>query len=847
MEDKTLLDIKRELIAYISEQFSRDYQELFEIRDGESQFLWLSVKPEYKSLLYTVLGENELNFDLTGATSAEMPRSVIYDILPTRNDESFVRIMDDNGYEPKTVINNERRILEKNLGIALQSKEVKMLVSKQALKHLLDEIKNRIQSNVNFWWINAAEKWNIDSLEVGGEENYSAKDAKGKYKRYVEDLREGDLLVGYQAKVGIVGLLQITQEANERERYHFKLLYKFEERTTLQELKKLPLFSQSSLSKTLQGSLHMLDRDLFLEILNTTELTPIEPNVEVTSISAVLHSDNYAEEDLLNFELYSQAISSFIKHKSTRAPLTIGVLAPWGRGKTSLMRFIARKFDGYQKQTYSEASMGLLKNSDLLRNFSDLKYSFDKLQYPIIWFNAWKYQNADQIWSALAHETITQLVKQLPNDAARERFHFLLHLKRINKDKVRTDLHNYAFKKLFGKAGYIAALVLIPIAIGLGLFKWFPNFAGLAGFLSIIPTLAASYFANLRQVSNEEVKINFNEYLKQPDYSNNVGLLHQVEDDLRKVFELLVDKEHPAIIFIDDLDRCSPQKTAEVIEAINLFISSDFNRCFFILGQDAQMVAASLEVAYKDINNKLSSVHRSHGSLGWYFLEKFIQLQFSIPSINGEQSKNFLSELLKTEERRDADDTNMTEEIIEQKSRTPQGRREIATSIEKLPKSKRKVALQEKFIEEQAKNFDDHDPEVQELIDTYSEYLESSPRLIKRFVNLYRFYRFMQLAAPDRGIENINPQQIGGWVVIMLKWPQFSRFIQWENDKIFDNQSPIEKVAQIESRIKAGKWSEFLTTIDTSDTWMSDESLIQFLEKFLKNNSLKAGFEVGIW
>ena len=53
-----------------------------------------------------------------------------------------------------------------------------------------------------------------------------------------------------------------------------------------------------------------------------------------TSITA----DTWTDCDQLEYGLYADAIAQFILDPKTKAPLTIGIKAPWGAGKTSLMR-----------------------------------------------------------------------------------------------------------------------------------------------------------------------------------------------------------------------------------------------------------------------------------------------------------------------------------------------------------------------------------------------------------------------------------------------------------------------------------------------------------------------------
>jgi hypothetical protein len=61
--------------------------------------------------------------------------------------------------------------------------------------------------------------------------------------------------------------------------------------------------------------------------------------------STTVSSDLSTDEDQLEYALYADAIASFICDERTRAPLTIGIKAPWGAGKTSLMKMIRKRLD----------------------------------------------------------------------------------------------------------------------------------------------------------------------------------------------------------------------------------------------------------------------------------------------------------------------------------------------------------------------------------------------------------------------------------------------------------------------------------------------------------------------
>ncbi len=95
-------------------------------------------------------------------------------------------------------------------------------------------------------------------------------------------------------------------------------------------------------------------------------------------------------------------------------------------------------------------------------------------------------------------------------------------------------------------------------------------------------------------------------------------------------------------------------KVVEVIEAINVFINGKYNnKCYFILRMDAEMVAAALDVEYEKMKGRMGSKELEQGSIGWYFLDKFIQLPFFIPVMSETKKKEYLKSLLTEKEKQE--------------------------------------------------------------------------------------------------------------------------------------------------------------------------------------------------
>lgn len=358
------------------------------------------------------------------------------------------------------------------------------------------------------------------------------------------------------------------------------------------------------------------------------------------------------------------------------------------------------------------------------------------------------------------------------------------------------------------------------MALSLGWLQAIWKAAFIAGSLSSLAWLGR---AVLKFTKPPEVDIS--KYVLQPEYSSKRGVYSQIEEDLKHALELLADETHPPVIFIDDLDRCPPQIVADLVEAINLFISGDMSSCFFIIGHDAQIVAATLDYAYQNVAAKTTHIEKHHSSIGWFFMEKFIQLQLSIPGLPAGKSKKVLNALMDIEEDGPAYtkeeqeqlllsyanlsakiDTSDLEDIFDEEKAT------LESKIQTFNKASVRD-IQMKVIDHAINNYK-IDGELNSVLDWVGPYLCHSPREIKRYTNLYIFYNIFKYTEQGSGIRNANPDDLASWLLIMIRWPQIVRAIQWDAEKeFFSGDTPFIRANNFDNMItKASDHAKFKKT-----------------------------------
>jgi len=304
--------------------------------------------------------------------------------------------------------------------------------------------------------------------------------------------------------------------------------------------------------------------------------------------------------DALGFGPYRDAIAGIISDPNTSTPLTIGVFGKWGAGKTSLMAMIR----------------------DLL----------PEERFLTIWFDAWKYEREASLWRVLILRVLDGV---RPAEAASKEDGDL------RQELTRLEEALYRDVEWEEKGGLTidlgqAAGAAASFGIRLGL-------ATLPGFVGEVVEAARKGLG----VAGDVAKLM--EAVRRQAITHHHAQLRHIEEFARRFEELV--RTHVAaegkrlVVFVDDLDRCLPEKTVEVLEAIKLFL--DAADCIFVLGLDDEVIARGIQVKYRDFLAVAEGEGRTRIPIdGAKYLEKIIQLPFVLPPIEPEDMEGFVGKLV---------------------------------------------------------------------------------------------------------------------------------------------------------------------------------------------------------
>jgi hypothetical protein len=493
-------------------------------------------------------------------------------------------------------------------------------------------------------------------------------------------------------------------------------------------------------------------------------------------------NDRVAPEDQLNFSNYVDAFVELIRSADTKPPLTIGIFGSWGMGKSFLLDHIERRIRALQGEpAVEEDSRRQRRQWRKLRRRRrqqdrQVKHDARAVQRAggtpaqpstrrvhVVRFNAWEYSATDVIWPGLVRKIMNRLEVEIAWGFP-GRF-----LYRLWRNVLRQMREN--------RGRLVAAVAIAVGLVGFALWRFRADQAVVGGVaaLAVVLGLAKVVVDGLSNPLSTWVTTLFQER----DYGRQIGYMADIREDL----EFLERQLHAAggriLVTIDDLDRCEPEKTVEVLQAINLLLN--FDSFIVCLGIDARVITRAVEDHYKGLLGQA-------GASGYEYLDKVVQIPFRIPEPTGEEVRSFLSRQM-GDPRPDG-------------TRAPAARPGTDGSAGR----QRGVAPASPPSADRSKEDATADP-VEEPVDfTWSElqafqdlsvFLRPNPRHLKRLVNIYRLVRTLALGKGQAAIHD-HPAVTTRWLAMCGQWPYTSYAMLRCLDELLDDEQRYAEVTQSE-------------------------------------------------
>lgn len=345
-----------------------------------------------------------------------------------------------------------------------------------------------------------------------------------------------------------------------------------------------------------------------------------DPTAPVVICDSAIRQVN---QDLLGTSRLVKSLSKFLRNENTQPPITLAVTGDWGSGKSSIM--------------------GMLRDD------------LEKYGYSPVWFNAWHHHQEKQMFGALM-ETIRQ--ESIPRIWTISGLVFRARLMARRAWRHPLWLFLTVLLVIFLLSGGLQLKALHDSwqSVGktpgfIGLIHFIFNGGILAGFFVSTSSLCIAIYRSFTAFGFKPVELirTAERALKTINVDADPGIRYRINQALGDISWAL--GRHPLVIFIDDLDRCPPNKVLHILEAVN-FLSSAPRHSFIVLGMALDKVLTTISLEFTPIveetlvehageppENRRIRLKAERLKYAKNYLEKLINIEIHVPETNPEQMK----------------------------------------------------------------------------------------------------------------------------------------------------------------------------------------------------------------
>jgi hypothetical protein len=304
-------------------------------------------------------------------------------------------------------------------------------------------------------------------------------------------------------------------------------------------------------------------------------------------------SDNETNDDLFGFRVHADLIRELIMDPSV-LPATIGVYGDWGGGKSSIMQMLREDFE---KEVAGQTA-------------EDNPYR----GVAVLYFNGWLFEGYDDAKAALLSSILMAL---------RDHKRFGPKLK-TQAGRLLKQVDGMRIVRMLFAGALVGGVAAATGGVGLA---------------AILPALASGALAGAKASAPDAIKEGFERGAgSNPD--ETLSDIRQFRDEFAKM--LAESDVKTLVVLIDDLDRCSPERIIENLEAIKLFLNVP--NTAFVIGADRRIIRQAVAWRYRE-TLKASADEQSDPSerLVDDYLEKLIQIPYRLPRLSPSEIETYLT------------------------------------------------------------------------------------------------------------------------------------------------------------------------------------------------------------
>lgn len=451
-------------------------------------------------------------------------------------------------------------------------------------------------------------------------------------------------------------------------------------------------------------------------------------------------ADNETKDDLLGYQVHADLLRDVVLDPKM-LPISIGVFGDWGSGKSSLMLLMQESIEKWRTETEeaNKVEGAAKKNARVLQ----------------IMFNSWQFEDYEDTKLTLIETILSDVIKDIEDH--RDVF-----------EKADACLSKIKYLKLGVVVLKNIARKIVPAEI-----------------LDLLPNKE-----EWKEISEDDQEL----LLEEVKEANSSNFIKRFREDFTQI---IADGDYLSIIvYIDDLDRCSPERIIQCLEAVKLFVNVD--KTAFVIGADQRIIEHAIHERYKTPlqQTTISSPYSD-------YLEKLIQLPYKLPKLSYSEQETYVTLLLCS--------------MMENENLFPTIHKKYLEFREKDKHSKYGLDKIQK-----------DNPEVSfcttsgylSIIPIMASFLNGNPRQLKRFLNTFDMRRRMASVA---GFREIDPEILVKLMVLeynsQLRQYIDDLYVRQKDTGFIKGMKKVEEQA-VSGEVRESRWKDLWNTPD-GRRWLS--------------------------
>ena len=375
------------------------------------------------------------------------------------------------------------------------------------------------------------------------------------------------------------------------------------------------------------------------------------------------HHPRILQEDAFGYKDIAQTTIQMIELLDSRNQgVTFGIYGDWGMGKSSVVKMIANILG--EKRILEIPLLG--KFGSYFHKIIDNNKLFTKIfkhpNYLVVEFDAWHYQNQEDLWLALIRRIMNEVQAKVGSMKIFQ-MNTALYISRFLNNPQRT-LNVIAWIVRIFMVMFLVGLIiseilasnlpviqtkLLPELLKISFLAHYVKllnqpikFAVQFGYLlSVIGVLLRAGISLTKNLIKGEVNINLPP-LADPGFDHHKPIsIDSFKIDFSTIIRT-IGRKRTVVVLIDDLDRCDPQQIVPVLEAIKHLGDVDWKKdaikgnrplIVFILAVDRRELDRAIFGYFKEYMKD----DLDHEIFTQSYLEKIVHIPIPLPPLTEHQ------------------------------------------------------------------------------------------------------------------------------------------------------------------------------------------------------------------